>query len=127
MGDLPEAQRRARTRIDKAQTRQKKRHDHLYTIESYSIGEKVLRYKSFLEGTHKDKLKEKWEGPFYIHDVLEYGNYKLRNLDDKVLKPRFHGNRLKRYYPREESIQTSNPEISRELDKLGEESVTPVT
>ncbi|CAG8715365.1 7346_t:CDS:1, partial [Ambispora leptoticha] len=74
----------------------------LYLLESYFIGDKVLHYRSSLEGTHKNKLEEKWEGPFIIYDVLGKGTYKLRTLDNKVLKQKVHGNRLKRYTPRAE-------------------------
>ncbi|CAG8704610.1 27017_t:CDS:2 [Dentiscutata erythropus] len=74
--ELPQAQFDARERTLKAQLRHKERHDKRYRIESYSIGKKK----------HKGKLEEKWEGPFYVHNVLEKGAYKLRTLDDKGLR-----------------------------------------
>jgi len=77
-------------------------------IESYSIGDKVLVFRSLLEGTRKGKLEEKWEGPYYIYDVLGNGAYKLRTLDNQVLKKKVHGNRLKLYHPRSEIDPDTN-------------------
>ncbi|CAI2202142.1 19744_t:CDS:2, partial [Funneliformis geosporum] len=48
------------------------------------IGDMVLLYKS---GIHKrKKLEERWRGPYYIHEVLSNGTYKLRTPNDKILK-----------------------------------------
>ena len=35
---------------------------------------------------HHDKFGEKWKGSYYIHDVFDKGTYKLRSMEDKVLK-----------------------------------------
>ncbi|CAG8592346.1 4258_t:CDS:2 [Dentiscutata erythropus] len=58
LGKLPQAQFDARERILKAQLRHKEKHDKYYQIESYSIGKKVLRFRSLLVVTHKEKLEE---------------------------------------------------------------------
>ena len=59
------------------------------------------------------KLKPKWKGPFYIHNVLPNGAYKLRNLEGKVLTAPINILFIKRYYDRQEwepmiSIETQD-------------------
>ncbi|KAG9304052.1 hypothetical protein G9A89_005962 [Geosiphon pyriformis] len=50
------------------------------------------------------KFENKWDGPFYIHEILGNRSYKLR-LDDKILAKVVHRNRLKHYHSR------NNPEL----------------
>ncbi|CAH1771385.1 418_t:CDS:1, partial [Entrophospora sp. SA101] len=38
------------------------------------------------------KLEEKWEGPFYIHDIGLNRTYQLRNIEGKVRKRFVHAN-----------------------------------
>ena len=102
IGDLNEARNQAQERIAKSQKKQQLRHDQAASLEHYNIGDLVLLYKSALEKTWSHKLEEKWEGPYYIHQVLGNGTYKLRNKESKVLKRPVHGNRLKLYHPRSE-------------------------
>ena len=47
------------------------------------------------------KLKPKWKGPYYIHNVLKNGAYKLRTTEGKVLTTPINILLLKRYYSRE--------------------------
>ncbi|CAI2189589.1 5079_t:CDS:2 [Funneliformis geosporum] len=51
----------------------------------------------------KTKLEAKWIGPYFIHEVYEKSNYKLRTLEGKLLKNSVYGNRLKMYY--EETLE----------------------
>ena len=46
------------------------------------------------------KLNPKWKGPYYIHQILLNGSYKLRELDGKVLRTPANGNLLKPYHDR---------------------------
>ena len=41
---------------------------------------------------------EKWVGPYYIHNVLPNNVYKLRDLQEKLIKSVVHGNRLKPFH-----------------------------
>ncbi|KAG9293600.1 hypothetical protein G9A89_005603 [Geosiphon pyriformis] len=50
------------------------------------------------------KFENKWDEPFFIHEVLDNRLYKLR-LDDKILAKVAHENRLKHYNFR------NNPEL----------------
>ncbi|CAI2180686.1 3748_t:CDS:2, partial [Funneliformis geosporum] len=43
----------------------------------------------------KNKLEELWKGPYIIHNVLGNGIYKIRIIDDKVLKIPVNSERLK--------------------------------
>ena len=46
------------------------------------------------------KLNPKWKGPYYIHQILLNGSYKLRELDGKVLRTPANGNLLKLFHDR---------------------------
>ncbi|KAG9293703.1 hypothetical protein G9A89_019040 [Geosiphon pyriformis] len=50
------------------------------------------------------KFENKWDRPFFIHEVLGNGLYKLR-FDDKILAKVAHGDHLKHYHSR------NNPEL----------------
>src|SRR5688572_3471831 len=62
------------------------------------IGQKILLYRNNIEGNMSAKLENRWTGSFYVHEVLQGNNYKLRSLDSKIMKGMIHGNRLKEYY-----------------------------
>jgi hypothetical protein len=84
--------------IHHAQMQQKQRHDDDLREISFSIGDLVLLYKSQLRG--KKKLMERWKGPYYVHEVLGNGVYKLRTLEGEILKVPVNSERLKLYHPR---------------------------
>ena len=65
------------------------------------MGEKVLYYDAAKEKQWSGKLEEKWKGPYYIHEVLVNGSYKIKELNGKVLKVPVNGELLKLYYSRE--------------------------
>ena len=84
--------------IHVAQEKQKQRHDRDLHAVKFQIGDLVLLYKSHLRG--KQKLQERWSGPYYMHEVLDNGVYKLRTKDGKVLKVPINSERLKLYHLR---------------------------
>jgi len=47
------------------------------------------------------KLEAQWIGPYYIHDIIGFNNYKLRSLDGRIVKGTVHGDRLKKYNEQE--------------------------
>ncbi|CAI2189447.1 6551_t:CDS:2 [Funneliformis geosporum] len=49
------------------------------------------------------KLEAKWIGLYFIYEVYEKSNYKLRTLEGKLLKNSVHENRFKMYY--EETLE----------------------
>ena len=82
--------------IHKSQQKQKQRHDDNLQEVYFRIGDLVLLYKSQLRG--KKKLQERWAEPYYIHEVLDNGAYKLRTIEGKVLKVPVNSERLKQYH-----------------------------
>ena len=50
-----------------------------------------------MENQLSGKLEDKWQGPYYIHDILGNGSYKLRQKNGMILSKHVHGNRLKTY------------------------------
>jgi len=84
--------------IHQAQQRQKQRHDAGLQEIHFKIGDLVLLHRSDLRG--KQKLQERWKGPYYIHEILDNGAYKLRTMDGNILKVPVNSERLKLYHPR---------------------------
>ena len=90
---------KAKENVTKSQQQQEQRHNKkLKETYIFIIGEQVLLYKSHLH--NKRKLEDRWKGPYYIHDTLGNGAYKLRTLDRKVLKIPINSERLKLYHQR---------------------------
>ena len=99
---LPKIRNKTRQEIEKSQEKQKRYHDKRVRIkESFEIGERVLYYKAAMEKQWSGKLEEKWKGPYYIHEVLLNGSYKIKELDGRILKTPVNGELLKKYNSRE--------------------------
>src|ERR1043165_2999769 len=99
---LPEERNNAKEWITKSQEKQKKNHDKKIKFkEGFEIGEKVLYYDAAKEKQWSGKLNEKWKGPYYIHEKLLHGSYKIKELNGKVLKTPVNGELLKEYKSRE--------------------------
>ncbi|CAH1763769.1 2246_t:CDS:2 [Entrophospora sp. SA101] len=81
IGNLPEKRVNERENISRSQEKQKERYDKKVVEQKFYIGDKVLLYRNPAK-----KLEEKWEGPFYIHDIGLNGTYQLRNVEGKVRK-----------------------------------------
>ena len=64
----------------------------------FQIEDKVLYFKAAQDQSHSGKLNQKWKGPYYIHDVLPHGAYKIRNLEGGIVKTPINGNLLKLYF-----------------------------
>jgi hypothetical protein len=100
--ELPRVRNQAKEEIDKSQIKQKKYHDGKNRRkELFQIGDKILLYNAAKEKQWSGKLEEKWKGPYYIHEVLLNGAYKLKELDGRIFKTPVNGELLKRYYSRE--------------------------
>ena len=57
---------------------------------------------------HGDKFKDKFDGPFYIYDIVRPETYKLRTIDGRVRKNPIHADLLKPYLERTEWELLSN-------------------
>jgi hypothetical protein len=97
-GRAAEDQLQTQDTIHQAQQKQKLKHDAQIQAISFKIGDLVLLYKSQLRG--KQKLQERWKGPYYVHEVMGNGAYRLRTLDGKILKTPVNSERLKLYHSR---------------------------
>lgn len=90
-----------RENVKKSQENQKKYHDKKIKTKTFTIGEKVLYYKAAKEKQWSGKLEEKWKGPYYIHEVLMNGAYRLKDYEGNVVKVPVNGEYLKKYHSRE--------------------------
>ncbi|KAG9284157.1 hypothetical protein G9A89_022931 [Geosiphon pyriformis] len=99
-------QRIAATHIKYSQAQQKEWHDDKLSpvTNGFKIRNKVLLHRIKAEKQWSGKFENKWDGPFFIHEVLGNGSYKLR-LDNKILAKVAHGDCLKHYNSR------NNPEL----------------
>ena len=43
-------------------------------------------------------MSQKWKGPYYIHEIIGKGAYKLRTLEGKVLRSSYNVKHLKEYF-----------------------------
>jgi hypothetical protein len=84
--------------IYKSQQKQKQRHDADLKEIIFKIGDLVLLYQSQFKG--KQKLQERWKGPYYVHEIIGDGAYKLRTMEGKILKVPVNVDRLKYYHQR---------------------------
>ena len=98
INELPQVHANVKEQIRKKQQKQKDHHDKkIIKNNSLEIGDKVLLYNAAKEKQWSGKLEPKWKGPYYIHQVLLNGAYKLRTLDGKVLKTPYNVKLLKEY------------------------------
>ena len=88
--------------MKRKQEKQKEYHDKkIKKKHVFEIGEKVVLAKAAYFKQWSGKLEEKWEGPYYIHEILFNGTYKLKDKEGRVLKTPVNGELLKKYYSRE--------------------------
>jgi hypothetical protein len=98
INDLPIVRNQVKFQIEEEQQKQKDRHDkQLPKQHPLRIGDKVLYYKAILDQRRSGKLDPKWKGPYYIHQIIGNGAYKLRELDGRVLQTPANGSLLKIY------------------------------
>ncbi|CAB4443481.1 unnamed protein product [Rhizophagus irregularis] len=99
--ELPSIRNQAKGNIGKSQEKQKKYHDKKHkTKKNFQIGDKVLYYNAAKEKQWSGKLEEKWKGPYYIHETISKGSYKIKTMEGKILKTPVNGELLKEYIDR---------------------------
>ena len=57
-----------------------------------NIGDKVLVECTWLKTNFSAKLEKKWIEPYFIHNVLKDNIYKLKILEERLVKNVIHGN-----------------------------------
>jgi transposase InsO family protein len=93
----------------KTQALQKKYHDkNIKVSKEFEIGDKVLQYDAAKDKQWSGKLEDKWKGPYYIHEVLVNGSYKLKEFNGKIFKTPVNGELLKQYFDRRSSSHENN-------------------
>jgi Integrase zinc binding domain/Integrase core domain len=96
--DVPQIRKKAQREVIQSQNKQKEKHGPTSRGPiTFLIGEKVLYFKMAQDQSHSGKLNPKWKGPFYIHNVLPNGAYKLRTIEGQILAAPVNGNLLKYY------------------------------
>jgi hypothetical protein len=99
--ELPKIRWKAKANIKESQYQQKYYHDNKIKIkQQFKIGDQVLLYDAAKEKQWSGKLKDKWKGPYYIHEVIINGSYKLKELDGRILRTPVNGELLKIYNDR---------------------------
>jgi hypothetical protein len=103
--EVPHIRQKARSQVLQLQGRwaDKVQHTMKRPIH-FQIGDKVLYFKVAQDQSHSGKLNPKWKGPFYIHNVLPHGAYKLRHMEGQVLATPVNGNLLKFYHEAEQNL-----------------------
>jgi hypothetical protein len=84
---IKEAQNKQQLYLDRKLVRVDQHH--------FNIGDQVLLHHTRLENQLSGKLEDKWQGPYYIHDIVGNRSYKIRRKDGMILSKSIHGNRLK--------------------------------
>ena len=99
--ELPDIRNQAKENIGKSQKKQKLYHDKKNkTKQKFQIGDKVLYYDAAKEKQWSGKLEEKWKGPYYIHEVVSKGSYKIKTMEGRTQKTPVNGELLKEYIDR---------------------------
>ncbi|CAB4434111.1 unnamed protein product [Rhizophagus irregularis] len=99
--ELPSIRNQAKENIGKSQEKQKKYHDKKYKMKkNFQIGDKVLYYNAAKEKQWSGKLEEKWKGPYYVHEKISKGSYRIKTMEGKILKTPVNGELLKEYIDR---------------------------
>jgi hypothetical protein len=97
--DLPVIRSKAKLQIVNSQQKQKNQHDKKIKMRpQLQIGDKVLYYNAANETRRSGKLDPKWKGPYYVHEILINGSYKLREMEGRVLRAPVNVQLLKAYH-----------------------------
>ncbi|GBC36337.2 hypothetical protein GLOIN_2v1791704 [Rhizophagus irregularis DAOM 181602=DAOM 197198] len=97
--ELPKIRHEAKEQILKSQIKQKEYHDRKIIKEhTFGIGDKILLYDKAKAQQLSGKLESKWLGPFYIHEILPNGAYRIKNIKGVIKKIPVNGELLKTYH-----------------------------
>ena len=103
--ELPRERGKAKERIKESQEKQKKYHDQKIKEEiKFEIGDKILYFNAAKLKQWSGKLEEKWKGPYYIHEIMLNGSYRIKDLEGKIIKTPVNGKWLKKYKSRQNFI-----------------------
>ena len=101
LGKFPKERYKAKLNVKETQMKQKDYHDSkVKKKHEFNVGDKVLLYDAAREHWYSGKLQDKWRGPYYVHEVIVNGSYKIKELDGKIRKTPVNGELLKLYVSR---------------------------
>ena len=80
--------------------RRKQYYDKKARLETFLKGSLVLRYDNRFDNIKGQKMVNRWEGPFVVHEVYDNGSYQLKDIDGTIHELRVNGWRLKQYLNR---------------------------
>ena len=99
--NIQEDRRETLDKIGQLQNKQKEKFDNKVKETIFKIADKVLLKDAAKEKQWSGKLQPKWKGPYYIHDILGKGTYKLRTMEGQVLKTPYNIKLLKGFNSRD--------------------------
>jgi hypothetical protein len=106
-------QSRAAERLKRARMGNKRYFDAHKRLRSAKqqirIGDLVLLHNTSIETSHNVKLEDQWTGPYRIWEVAETGYYRLEELEGTHLEESFAGNRLKKFFSRNDLVRGEGP------------------
>ena len=88
-----EVNAKAKSNIEKAQSKQKQQFDAKHKPPTFQVGDKVWVYNSRKDTLQGGRLEWNWTGPCEITEHTSRGTYRLRNQHGKVLKQTISSNR----------------------------------
>ncbi|KAG9300827.1 hypothetical protein G9A89_004457 [Geosiphon pyriformis] len=88
LSTLEGKRRIAAAHIEYSQAQQKERHDNkLPSITNeFKVGNKVLLHRTKAKKQWSGKFENKWDEPFYIHEILGNGSYKYFQIGKTLYK-----------------------------------------
>ena len=101
--------------------KRKKYYDKKLRKEIFSKGSLVLRYDNRFDNIKGQKMMNRWEGPFVVHDCFDNGSYQLKNLDDTLHELRVNGWRLNKYVNRGPTYNSIMDKDTQEIDAWEQE------
>eukprot|EP00731_Ephydatia_muelleri_P006766 Em0003g1014a len=113
---------KAAKNISCAQARQKRQYDLKHNTSSriLKVGDEVLKENSKHKSRKGGKPENPWTGPFYIHEGLGKGRYKLKTESGEILKQTIHCARLKLY---RDPIEVEADDDHSKQDVVGDQNV----
>jgi len=100
-------QARAAEALEESRTRNKEYFDAKRRLrksvdQQIKIGDLVLLHNTSIQKSHNKKLEDNWFGPYRVREVTDSGYYRIEELDGTILTESIAGNRLKRFFTRQE-------------------------
>ncbi|XP_065674421.1 uncharacterized protein LOC100211930 isoform X2 [Hydra vulgaris] len=101
----------AKENIAMAQNIQKKRYDIKHSSQKFAVGDKVLKCNRRKDTRMRDKLAQRFHGPYTIIEVLDKGVYRLQDKK-RILKQTVNGINLKRWSEQRDTAMSNQSDAS---------------